>query len=75
MPSAATVESLTDCSSGDADINYNFASLVDDINKLRADNAALRTALVGTIDYCDALKAKINELLVLEFCLQKVDLL
>lgn len=76
-PAAATAQALTDNSGGsasqtvkavsgsgaDTDINDNFASLTDEIEKLRADNADLRTVLEGTIDYCDALKTKVNELL------------
>lgn len=76
-PAGPTAQALTDSSGGtptqtvkavsgsgaDADINDNFASLTDEIEKLRADNAALKTALEGTIDYCDALKAKVNGLL------------
>lgn len=76
-PAAATAQALTDNSGGsatqtvkavagsgaDTNINDNFASLTDEIEKLRADNADLRTVLEGTIDYCDALKTKVNELL------------
>ena len=56
---AATAEALTDSSGGsasqtiaavsgsgaDTTINNNFASLTDEIEKLRADNAELRTQL------------------------------
>jgi len=34
-----------------------------DYNALRADVTSIHSVLIGTIDYCDALKAKINELL------------
>ena len=83
-PAVATAEALTDSSGGtatqtvaavsgsgaDATINNNFASLTDEINKLRTDNAVLKAALEGTIDYCDALKTKLNELIAI---LRKTD--
>lgn len=76
-PAETTAEQLTDSTGGtksntisdvgstfdQAAINGNFASLVDEINKLRNDNMELRAKLIGTIDYCDALKAKNNALL------------
>lgn len=76
-PNATTAETLTDSSGGtpsntipDVGVSFNqgtlnniVASLVDEINKLRADNVELRTKLIGTIDYCDALKAKTNAIL------------
>lgn len=57
--SAATAQALTDNSGGtptqiikaisgsgtDADINDNFSSIVDEVEKLRADNLALRTTI------------------------------
>lgn len=76
-PAETTAEQLTDSTGGtksntisdvgssfdQAAVNGNFASIVDEINKLRNDNMELRAKLIGTIDYCDALKAKVNALL------------
>lgn len=76
-PAATTAVELTDSSGGsasqtikaisgsgaDTDLNDNFASLVDEINKVRADNVELRGKLIGAIDYCDALKTTVNTLL------------
>jgi len=52
------------------DLKSKYNSLVplvneikSDYNALRADVTALHSVLIGTIDYCDALKSKINELL------------
>ncbi len=44
-------------------INANFADVVDEINKLRADVTEIRTALVGAVDYMDSLKTTVNTLL------------
>jgi hypothetical protein len=77
-PAAATAAALTDSTTGTATqiindvtasfnqtiLNDNFASLVDEINKLITDIADIRTVLEGNIDYSDALKTKINDLLV-----------
>jgi len=76
-PSTQQSESLTDSSGGsasstigavsgsgaDGTINDNFASLVAQHNKIVAEIANLITILVGTIEYSDANKAKINEIL------------
>lgn len=62
-PAATTAVTLTDSTTGAASqtindvtasfsqtiLNDNFASLVDEINKLRADNVALRTQLVSLL--------------------------
>ncbi len=62
-PAATTAETLTDSTGGtpgntitaisgsgaDADINNALASLVDEINKLRADNVELRMQLIATL--------------------------
>lgn len=76
-PAATTAEILTDSTGGtvsntisaiagsgaDAAINNALASLVDEINKLRADNVELRTRLIAAIDYSDTLKVTLNTLL------------
>ena len=76
-PSATTTDSLTDSSGGiasttvaavsgtgdDANINNNFASITAQVNASKTDLASMHTQLIATIDYCDALKIKINALL------------
>ena len=76
-PSASTAQVLTDGTGGtstqtvktitgsgaDADINDNYASITDEINKLITDNANVRTVLTGAIDYIDSLKTTTNSLL------------
>ena len=61
----ATTTILTVSGSGDdANINNNMASLVNQLTKARANETAVHNQLIATLDYCDALKAKINSLLV-----------
>ena len=62
-PAATTAETLTDSTGGtpgntisaisgsgaDAAINDALASLIDEINKLRADNVALRTTIISLL--------------------------
>lgn len=59
----------TDVATADADATYGTEErdLINEtktvFNLLRADVTAIRTALIGTIDYCDALKTTLNALL------------
>lgn len=59
----------TDVVAADADATYGAAErdLINEIkadyNLLRADVDALRTSIIGVIDYCDSLKGTMNTLL------------
>ena len=76
-PDAQTSDLLTDSSGGtssttiktisgsgaDSDINDNFASLANMINKIVEDMEKLYPAINETIDYCDSIKSKVNDIL------------
>ena len=76
-PNAISTSTLTDSSGGtpsttivaisgsgdDANINNDMASLLDQLAAAKIDEEEVRSKLIEAIDYCDALKAKVNELL------------
>ena len=65
-PSAMTATGIT---YGNADLTYssNERDLINDIKTkyeaLRADVTSIHSVLIGTIDYCDSIKATLNSLL------------
>jgi len=50
-------------SGDDGTINDNFASVQEQLSASKADAEELREKLISTIDYCNSLENKVNELL------------